>query len=415
MQKTLRVMKAAMIEPVELASYRLQDVAVNWYESWEFSRELRRARVDRFLTLRQGNLSIRECSLQFDSLARYAPTIPDMDISRIQAYAQGVEERKQKQRADREHDRAQNKRARSLGPSGPGQNFRASSSQYRGDSSQMRPPLPRCAQCGKQHAGQCRMGLGVCYTCGYPGHVMRDCPTRGDASITQPAGSVAGLSSSVRPPGQGSQAPMSHHRGRGGASSSSDPQNRIYALVGRQDHKSSPDVVTGSTLSYVTLFVASKFRIKPELVKSFEPEKRGIAHKIHQLASLGVRLLDSGDIGITIQDTATSFLVTEVKEHQYEDPVLVQYRDTTPQKGKTLFEITKDGVLRYRRRLCVTNVAGLRRQVMGETQYFHYSIHPGATKMYHDIKEVYWWDGMKKDIAEFVSRCPNYQQVKIEH
>ncbi|XP_070056499.1 uncharacterized protein [Nicotiana tomentosiformis] len=79
---------------------------------------------------------------------------------------------------------------------------------------------------------------------------------------------------------------MSHGRGRGGASSSSGHQNRIYALVGRQDQKSSPDIVTGilsifsydvyalidpgSTLSYVTLLVASKFGIKPELVKPFE-------------------------------------------------------------------------------------------------------------------------------------------------
>ncbi|XP_070050918.1 uncharacterized protein [Nicotiana tomentosiformis] len=90
-------------------------------------------------------MSVREYSLQFDSLARYAPIVsnmedrvhrfvmglephllndctsvslqPDMDISRIQAYALGVEERKQKQRKDREHDTAQNKRARSLGPS----------------------------------------------------------------------------------------------------------------------------------------------------------------------------------------------------------------------------------------------------------------------------------------------------------
>ncbi|XP_070032401.1 uncharacterized protein [Nicotiana tomentosiformis] len=148
MQRTLRVMKATATDSVELASYRLQDIAFNWYESWELSRgeeappmvwqeftevflrdylppELRWDRVDRFLTLRQGNMSVQEYSLQFDSLARYAPIIVskmedrvhrfmmglephllndcisvslqvDMDISRIQAYAQGVEERKQK-------------------------------------------------------------------------------------------------------------------------------------------------------------------------------------------------------------------------------------------------------------------------------------------------------------------------------
>ena len=35
--------------------------------------------------------------------------------------------------------------------------------------------------------------------------------------------------------------------------------------------------------------------------------------------------------------------------------------------------------------------------------------------MYRDLREVYWWNGMKRDIAEFVSKCPNCQQVKAEH
>ncbi|XP_070023127.1 uncharacterized protein [Nicotiana sylvestris] len=133
------------------------------------------------------------------------------------------------------------------------------------------------------------------------------------------------------------------------------------------------------------------------------PEKRGIAHEVHQLASLGVRLLDSYDIGITLQNTTTSSLVTEVKECQYEDPVLVHYRDTTLQKEKTPFEITGYGFIIYRGQLYVPNVAGLHLQVMGETHYSRYSIHSGATKMYHDISGVYWWDRMKMDIAEFIA------------
>jgi hypothetical protein len=28
-----------------------------------------------------------------------------------------------------------------------------------------------------------------------------------------------------------------------------------------------------------------------------------------------------------------------------------------------------------------------------------YSIHPGNTKMYMDLKERYWWNNMKRDIA----------------
>ncbi|CAH9138313.1 unnamed protein product [Cuscuta epithymum] len=42
-------------------------------------------------------------------------------------------------------------------------------------------------------------------------------------------------------------------------------------------------------------------------------------------------------------------------------------------------------------------------------------MHPGGTKMYRDLKESYWWSGMKRDIAEYVSRCLTCQQVKAEH
>ena len=40
---------------------------------------------------------------------------------------------------------------------------------------------------------------------------------------------------------------------------------------------------------------------------------------------------------------------------------------------------------------------------------------PGLTKMYHDLKEIYWWEGLKRDIAEFITMCPNFEQVKAEH
>lgn len=30
------------------------------------------------------------------------------------------------------------------------------------------------------------------------------------------------------------------------------------------------------------------------------------------------------------------------------------------------------------------------------------SIHPGATKMYEDLKKLFWWSDLKKEVAEFV-------------
>ncbi|GKC92513.1 putative reverse transcriptase domain-containing protein, partial [Tanacetum coccineum] len=43
-----------------------------------------------------------------------------------------------------------------------------------------------------------------------------------------------------------------------------------------------------------------------------------------------------------------------------------------------------------------------------------YSIHPGAEKMYMDVKEYYWWPGMKKDIALYVRKCLTCAKVKAE-
>ncbi|KAA3480456.1 DNA/RNA polymerases superfamily protein [Gossypium australe] len=35
--------------------------------------------------------------------------------------------------------------------------------------------------------------------------------------------------------------------------------------------------------------------------------------------------------------------------------------------------------------------------------------------MYNDLKKMYWWSGMKRDVSKFVSKCLIFQQVKAEH
>ena len=72
-------------------------------------------------------------------------------------------------------------------------------------------------------------------------------------------------------------------------------------------------------------------------------------------------------------------------------------------------------MLRYQGRLCVPDVDGLRDQILEEAYATRYSIHPGLPKMYHDLRETYWLEGLKRDIAEFVAKCPNFQQVNSEH
>ena len=73
------------------------------------------------------------------------------------------------------------------------------------------------------------------------------------------------------------------------------------------------------------------------------------------------------------------------------------------------------GILRCQRRLYVPKLDELRNQILEEAHGYRYSINTGSAKMCHDLREIYWWKGMKKDIAECVSKCPNCQQVKAQY
>lgn len=64
---------------------------------------------------------------------------------------------------------------------------------------------------------------------------------------------------------------------------------------------------------------------------------------------------------------------------------------------------------------CVPNVKGLRSLFLQKNHNSSYYIHLGSTKIYKDLRDVNWWNGIKKDIARFVTECPNCQQVKVEH
>ncbi|KAK2374394.1 hypothetical protein QL285_075360 [Trifolium repens] len=93
-----------------------------------------------------------------------------------------------------------------------------------------------------------------------------------------------------------------------------------------------------------------------------------------------------------------------------QDDVELQKRINHPE-----FSVATDGAILYEGRLCVPQNDELKRLILEEAHKSGFSIHPGSTKMYHDLKENYWWPNMKAEIAEFVSRCIVCQQVKIEH
>ncbi|GJT90527.1 putative reverse transcriptase domain-containing protein [Tanacetum coccineum] len=68
-------------------------------------------------------------------------------------------------------------------------------------------------------------------------------------------------------------------------------------------------------------------------------------------------------------------------------------------------ERKEDESLYFMDRIWVPLVGGVRTIIMDEAHMTRYSVHPGADKMYHDLRDMYWWPGMKRDIATYVSKC----------
>ncbi|KAH0651783.1 hypothetical protein KY284_031695 [Solanum tuberosum] len=268
---------------------QLKDVAHNWYTQWKenrvidvasitwecfsetfldrfFSRELREAKAQELINLRQGNMTAQKYGLKFTQLSRYTPhmvvdsmaqmntflygvsdfvkiecrnamLLENMNISRLMTHPQQVEGDKLREQAK------ENKKARTGNYESPSsasvlsskfwqdQKGRASGSKSQGSVSGSRT-YPTCPKCGKNHPGEWLAGKEECFRCGQTGHKLRDCPSK---------------------------------QGQGGGG---QRQNRLYAFQARQDQEDSRDVVTdpGATLSFVTPYIAVNFDFLDEQI-----------------------------------------------------------------------------------------------------------------------------------------------------
>ncbi|XP_070002670.1 uncharacterized protein [Nicotiana sylvestris] len=99
----------------------------------------------------------------------------------------------------------------------------------------------------------------------------------------------------------------------------------------------------------------------------------------------------------------------------YDDPHLLVLKGMM-QHGDAK-EVTNgdDRVWRLHGQYLVPAIDGSRELILEETHSSMYSIHPGAMKIYCDLKQHYWCRRMKKDIVGHIFRYLNCQQVKYEY
>nr|ABA93015.2 retrotransposon protein, putative, Ty3-gypsy subclass [Oryza sativa Japonica Group] len=104
-------------------------------------------------------------------------------------------------------------------------------------------------------------------------------------------------------------------------------------------------------------------------------------------------------------------LIDQVREAQINDPDIQEIKKNM-RRGKAIgFLEDEQGTVWLGERICVPDNKDLKDAILKEAHDTLYSIHPGSTKMYQDLKERFWWASMKREIAEYVATDGQTERV----
>jgi hypothetical protein len=95
------------------------------------------------------------------------------------------------------------------------------------------------------------------------------------------------------------------------------------------------------------------------------------------------------------------------------DHIKRRMRDGDPKVA--YFHEDEEGTLWFKERLVVPRREALKKKILDKAHTSSYSIHPRSTKMYHDLRQQFWWTRMKCEIARYVFECDTCRKVKADY
>ncbi|XP_057961589.1 uncharacterized protein LOC131168476 [Malania oleifera] len=272
-EKILGVLNCTEKQKVTFATFKLAGEAERWWGSvkqmeehrpipivltWARFKELfferyfpatmRNAKMEEFMNLTQGSLTVQQYAAKFQELSRFAPFVIPDEAKKAWKFQRGLRSEIRKQTAilqlqdfatlvDKatvaeecllEDAEVQVTKKR---PAPPNYSSGAGQSKWKKNSSgtsQNAASVPHCSLCGKKHQGQCWLSTGACMRCGRQGHQMRDCPRQRNDGVTQKQ--------------YRGNAPTQRGGQQGGTA-----QARVYSLT-PGDAENAGDVVTGPSV-----------------------------------------------------------------------------------------------------------------------------------------------------------------------
>jgi hypothetical protein len=116
---------------------------------------------------------------------------------------------------------------------------------------------------------------------------------------------------------------------------------------------------------------------------------------------------------ITLTPTLRSAIVPTQKYDKGMKHIQIRVQQGDPKVA--CFCEDMEGTLWFKNRLVVPRREALKKKILDEAHTSRYSIHLGSIKMYHYLRQQFWWTRMKREIARNVLECDTRQKVKAEY
>jgi hypothetical protein len=116
---------------------------------------------------------------------------------------------------------------------------------------------------------------------------------------------------------------------------------------------------------------------------------------------------------ITLTTTLKAEIIAAQKDDEGMGHIRRRMRECDPKVA--CFHEDAEGTLWFKERLVVPTREALKKKILDEANTLRYSIHPGSTKIYYDLRQQFWWTRMKREAARYISECDTCRKVKADY
>jgi hypothetical protein len=132
------------------------------------------------------------------------------------------------------------------------------------------------------------------------------------------------------------------------------------------------------------------------------------------MRKLNLEIIPQGSLNHIAVETTLKDSIIMAQQHDEGVNIIKQMLTQGEEKYKC-FQVDHKGILWFNGCIVVPKDHQLRKQILEKAHLSKFSLHPGSTKMYQDLRQNFWWTRMKREIAKYVSECDICQRVKASH